>query len=170
MRSVSARASRVELRGAWTAERADLRLQPEWSDVADGYALDRAVGRLAAVADSALFDLGGLFLWIGPATGRAVGIADPDNSLRALAHVELRTGALATVTGQHRSVTVLAPDAFRASAWASAMFSVGCDSALALGPRLDRRGGLGMVCADSTGVRWTTNLQNRVSLRTARGP
>lgn len=173
----SSRTSPDALRRAWAAEREDLRLHPEWTDVADGYALDRAVPALAAVVDSALFDLGGLFLWIGPPTKRPVGIADPDNALHVLAHVELQTGSLSTVVGDHRSVTALAADAFTASAWASALFSLGCDSALALAPRLERRGGRGgrgervsVVCADSAGVRWTPELQNRVLLPAGRAP
>lgn len=165
----SSRANREALRRAWAAEREDLRLQPEWTDVADSYALDRAVPALAAVADSALFDLGGLFLWIGPPTRRAVGIRDPDNMLNVLAHVELQTGSLSTVVGEHRSITALAPDAFKASAWASALFSLGCDGALALAPRLERRG-VSVVCADSAGVRWTPELQNRVLLPTVPAP
>jgi hypothetical protein len=169
MRSVDPRGNREILRRAWIAEREDLRLQPDWYDVADGYALDRAVPALAAVADSALLDLGGLFLWIGPETKRTVGIADPDNSLDAVAHVEWRGGSLATVTGQHRSVTVLASGAFKAASWASALFSLGCGRALALAPRLERRR-ISVVCADSAGVRWTTDLQNRVVLATARAP
>jgi len=169
MRSADPRGSREILRRAWAAEREDLRLQPDWFDVADGYALDRAVPPLAAVADSALFDLGGLFLWVGPATKRIVGIADPDNSLDAVAHVEWHGGSLATVKGEHRSVTVLATGAFKAASWASALFSLGCERALALAPRLERRR-ISVVCADSAGVRWTTDLQNRVLLPAAREP
>ena len=30
--------------------------------------------------------------------------------------------------------------------------------------------GMHVICADSTGVRWATGLQNRVSLPPARGP
>lgn len=167
----ASRASPDALRRAWALERDDLRLQPEWMDVSDSYALDQAVPALAAVVDSALFDLGGLFLWIGPPTKRLVGIADPDNALNVLAHVELRSGALSTVVGEHRSVTALAPDAFKASAWASALFSLGCDRALALAPRLERRQ-VSVVCADSAGVRWTPGggLQNRVLLPVARVP
>lgn len=168
-RSIDSSAIRDALRRAWRVEREDLRLQPDWSDVADSYALDRAVAALAAVADSALFDLGGVFLWIGPPTKRAVGITDPDNALNVLAHVELQTGAISTVVGARRSVTALASDAFKASAWASALFSLGCDSAVALAPRLERRR-VSVVCADSTGLRWTPDLQNRVLLPTVRVP
>jgi hypothetical protein len=168
-RSVDSTTIREALRRAWAAEREDLRLRPQWSDVADSYVLDRAAPVLAVVVDSALFDLGGLFLWIGPATRRMVGIADPDNSLDPVAHVELRAGALSTVSGEHRSVTVLAGDAFKASSWASALFSLGCERALALAPRLERRQ-ISVVCADSAGVRWTTDLQNRVVLPAAREP
>jgi hypothetical protein len=168
-RSVDSTAIRASLRRAWAVEREDLRLRPEWSDVADSYVLDRAAPVLAQVADSALLDLGGLFLWIGPATERLVGIADPDNSLDAVAHVKLRAGAVSTVSGEHRSVTVLAGDAFKAASWASALFALGCDRVLALAPQLERRR-IGAVCADSAGVRWTTDLQNRVLLPAARAP
>lgn len=170
-RAVDSAAIRPALRRLWAAEREDLRVQPEWRDVRDSYVLDLATPALAGVADSALFDLGGLFLWIGPPTKRPVGIADPDNAVHVLAHVELQIGALSTVVGAHRSVTALAPDAFKASAWASALFSLGCDRALALAPRLERRQ-VSVVCADSAGVRWTPGggLQNRVLLPVARVP
>jgi hypothetical protein len=170
-RAVDSSTIRSAVRRAWDLEREALRLRPEWRDVADSYVLDLAVPVLQAVADSALFDLGGLFLWIGPATKRMVGIAKPDNSLETIGQVELRAGGVSTVSGrgEHRSVTVLAGDAFRAAAWASALFSLGCDKALALAPRLERRQ-LSVVCADSSGVRWTTDLQNRVLLPAARGP
>jgi len=168
-RAVDSTTIREALRRAWAAEREDLRLRPEWRDVADSYVLDRATPALATAVDSALLDLGGLFLWIGPATKRMVGIADPDNALSAVAQVELRTGALSTVSGEHRSVTVLAGGAFKASSWASALFSLGCEKALGLAPRLERRR-ISVVCADSAGVRWTTDLQNRVLLPAAREP
>lgn len=170
-RSVDASTIRAAVRRAWDVEREDLRLLPEWTDVADSYVLDLALPVLEAVADSALLDLGGLFLWIGPATKRMVGIAKPDNSLEAIGQVELRAGGVSTVSGrgEHRSVTVLAGDAFTAAAWASALFSLGCNKALALAPRLERRQ-VSVVCADSSGVRWTTDLQNRVLLPAAREP
>lgn len=158
-------------RRVWSAERGDLSLRIEWRDVADSHVLDETVPVLAAAADSALIDLGGLFLWVGPATKRPVGIANPGNALDQAAQVELHSGAISTVSGrgEHRSVTVLAPTAFKASAWASALFSLGCDSALALVPRLEGRG-ISLVCADSAGVRWSPDLQNRVSLPAARAP
>jgi hypothetical protein len=162
-------ASGAALRRAWTAEREELRLQPEWRDVRDSYALDQAIPALAAVAESALVDLGGQFHWVGPATKRVVGIADPDDALRPRAGVELHAGSLSTVTGEHRSVTVLAREAFRASAWASALFPLGCARALALAPRLERRQ-VSVVCVDSAGVRWSTDLGNRVVLPAARVP
>ena len=169
MQRLDSASSRAEMRRVWAAARGDLRLTPEWRDVLDSYALDRAIPPLVAVADSALLDLGGLFLWVGPDTKRMVGIAHPDNALDAVAHVELRAGALSTISGEHRSVTVLAGDAFTASAWASALFSLGCHAALALPPRLERRQ-VSVVCADSSGVRWTTDLQNRVLLPAAHAP
>ena len=164
--SVSARAA---VRQAWFAERGDVPLRVEWRDVADSYVLDQALPPLAAVADSALIDLGGLFVWIGPATNRLVGIANPGNALDPVAHVDLRSGAISTVSGrgERRAVTVLAPTAFQASAWSSALFSVGCDKALAQAARR----GISVVCADSAGgVRWSPDLQNRVLLPPARVP
>src|SRR2546425_7656006 len=92
--------------------------------IAPGYALDRAALALASVVDSALLDLGGQYLWVGPAarpTHRAVGIPDPDNTLRTLAVVDLQGGSVRTQSQRNasrisaRSVTVLAPDALRAN-------------------------------------------------------
>src|SRR6266702_4089593 len=141
--------------------------------LAPGYALDRAARALAGVVDSALLDLGGQYLWIGAPgrlTHRVVGIPDPDNTLRQLGAVELRDGSIRTrgernaPPGAVRSVTVLAPTALAASAWAAALFELGCDRAVTEAP------GVSVVCADSTGVRWTKELQNRVSLPAARAP
>lgn len=141
--------------------------------VAPGYALDRAAQALASVVDSALLDLGGQYLWIGPVTRpthRAVGIPDPDNTLRTLALVDLQGGSVRTASqrnaprGSARSVTVLAADGLTANVWAAALLAQGCDRALTVAQ------GMHVVCADSAGVRWATGLQNRVSLPTARGP
>ena len=127
-------------------------------DVKEGAALDRAARVLAAVVDSALFDLGGQFLWIGSrGTRRVVGIADPANSLVALATVELREGSVSTSA----SVTVLAPSGLAAEAWSRALSRVRCDSALALARRPEARR-VSLVCADSSGVRWTPDLDGRV--------
>jgi thiamine biosynthesis lipoprotein ApbE len=126
--------------------------------IAPGYALDRATLALANVVDSALLDLGGQYVWIGPPTRpthRSVGIPDPDNTLRTLAVVELRSGSVRTQSqrnaprGSARSVTVLAPDALSANAWAAAFLALGCDRALALAQ------GMHVVCVDSAGVRWS---------------
>lgn len=166
--SVSVRAA---VRQAWSRERGAVPLRVEWRDVADSYVLDQALPVLAARADSALIDLGGLFLWVGPVTKRAVGIADPGSALDPVAHVELQSGAISTVSGraERRAVTVLAPTAFRASAWASALFAQGCDKALAQAAHKDG-GGISVVCVDSAGVRWSPELQNRVVLPLARVP
>lgn len=139
--------------------------------IAAGYVLDRAALALANVVDSALLDLGGQYLWVGArATHRAVGIPDPDNTLRSLAVVDLQGGSVRTQSqrnaprGAARSVTVLAVDGLTADAWANALLAQGCDRALAPAQ------GMHVICADSAGVRWTTELQNRVSVPTARGP
>jgi len=161
-------------------------LELDFGGIAKGYALDRAALALAGVADSALLDLGGQFLWIGPtpqATSRTVGIADPDNSLRVLAAVEMRGGSVSTSSqaeppghivdprarrpaNRARSVTVLASTGMTADAWSTAFFVLGCDSALALAPRLERWR-VSVICADSAGVRWTPDLEKRVLLPTA---
>ena len=141
--------------------------------IAPGYALDRAALALANVVDSALLDLGGQYLWIGApqrATHRAVGIPDPDNTLRTLAVLDLQGGSVRTASqrnarrGAARSITVLAGDGLTANAWAAALLALGCDRALVVAR------GMHVICADSAGVRWATGLQNRVSLPPARGP
>jgi hypothetical protein len=170
-RAADSTGARAAARQAWPAERGDLPLRVEWRDVADSYVLDAALPAFATAVDSALIDLGGLFFWVGPATKRSVGIANPGNALDRAAQVELHSGAVSTVSGrgERRSVTVVAPTAYRASAWASALFSLGCDRALALAPRLAPRG-VSLVCADSAGVRWSPELQNRVFLPAAPAP
>jgi hypothetical protein len=167
-RAFDSTTARAAARNAWPAERGDLARRLEWRDVADSYVLDRAVPLLASSADSALIDLGGLFLWVGPETKRSVGIADPGSALEPVAGVELRSGAISTVSGrgERRAITVLAPTAFKAAAWSSALFALGCETALA---RAARRG-ISVVCADSTGVRWSPDLQNRVVVPLAREP
>jgi thiamine biosynthesis lipoprotein ApbE len=138
--------------------------------IAPGYALDRAALALARGVDSALLDVGGQYLWIGQATHRAVGIADPDNTLRSIATVDLRGGSVRTAAqrnaprGSVRSVTVLAPGALDANAWALVFFAWGCDRALR------EPQGLSVVCADSAGLRSTTDLRNRVSTPPAPAP
>lgn len=167
-RALDSAAVRAAVRRAWSAERGGLSPRLEWRDVVDSYMLDRAVGVLGAAADSALIDLGGLFLWVGPRTKRAVGIADPGNALDPVAQVELQSGAISTVSwrAERRAVAVLAPTAFKASAWASALFSLGCDEALARAARA----AISVVCADSAGIRWSPELQYRVALPPARVP
>jgi thiamine biosynthesis lipoprotein len=131
--------------------------------IAPGYALDRAALALANVVDSALLDLGGQYLWVGPAarpTHRAVGIPDPDNTLRTLAIVDLRGGSVRTQSqrnvprGAARSVTVLAADGLTANAWAAAFLTLGCDRALSRAAV----GGMRVICVDSAGVRWSTGV------------
>jgi thiamine biosynthesis lipoprotein ApbE len=168
--------------GTLDSLRADIRRRTGVTLVVDsfaaGYALDRAALALAGVVDSALLDVGGQYMWIGPAgrsTSRAVGIADPDNSLRSLAAVELRGGSVRTTSqspeshGRARSVTVLAPNGLTARAWSAAFLLLGCDSAL--GEAGGAAHGMSVVCADSAGVRWTTDLEKRVVVSpTARAP
>jgi thiamine biosynthesis lipoprotein ApbE len=139
-------------------------------DIQEGDALDRAALVLAGVADSALLDVGGHFLWVGPrATRRTVGIADPASSLNALATVEMQGGSVSTASRAGSdsavSVTALAPSGAAAEAWSTALLGLGCDSALALAPRL-AAWRVSLVCADSGGgrVRWTPDLEGRVQV------
>ena len=135
-------------------------------DMREGDALDRAALVLAGAADSALFDVGGQYLWVGPrATRRTVGIADPAHTLDALASIELRGGSVSTSSHAEGpvSVTVLAPSGLTADAWATALLGLGCDSSLVLAPRL-AAWHVSVVCADSVRVRWTPDLDGRVLL------
>jgi thiamine biosynthesis lipoprotein len=150
--------------------------------IAAGYALDRARLALGETIDSAVLGVGGVFLVVsnsvtGPA--RSVGVPDPLNPLSTLARLGLPHGAWAIGTtsmadaepvqdprtglaaAQARSVTTLAPDAMTAAAWSRAFFVLGCDPALAQGPRL----GVGVICVDEQ-TRWTADLDGRVVLTT----
>ena len=142
-------------------------------DIKEGAALDRAALVLVGEVDSALLDIGGQFLWVGPrATRRAVGIVDPASSMHALATVELRAGSVSTAShtgnkGNEGSVavTVLAPSGATADGWSTALLGLGCDRALALAPRV-ASARVSLVCADSGGsrVRWTADLEGRVQV------
>jgi thiamine biosynthesis lipoprotein ApbE len=158
-------------------------LPPDSELVARGAALDRALVALRDSADSAVLDLAGLYLLrIGSA--RPVGVADPENSLRSLATISVPAGTwgVSTVslveqsdppldprTGKPadraRAVTALAPTAAIAAAWSAVFYVLGCDSALALA----RRAGVRVLCADDR-IRWTADLDGRVSLPTDSAP
>jgi len=128
------------------------------ADLEEGAALDRAARLLAGVADSALFDLGGQYLWVGArGTRRTVGIADPANSLKPIASVELQGGSASTASDAEKgiSVTVLAESGVAADAWATALLRLGCAGAWALT-------GISVVCADSGRVGWSRDLEGRV--------
>lgn len=155
--SLPRRAMIGTLRAWWATVRSGTTADPDWEHVANGYALDRASRNLQGVADSALLDLSGQFLWVGPPTHRAVGIADPRSSLRTAAVVELNSGSLLTRTEERRSLTVLAPTAAAAAAWVSVLFPLGCERALSVP-------GVSVVCVDSTGARWTADLNERVGV------
>jgi thiamine biosynthesis lipoprotein ApbE len=150
-------------------------ISPDSESLVRGYALDRGGLAVAAAADSGLLDLGGQFLWIGKGrpTARRVGIHDPGNDLHTRAVVEMRDGSVTTLSrSEHgsRTVTVLAPDAITAGAWASALLPLGCDSALALIGRPDLAElHVSVICADSAGVRWTADLEKRVQLPRSAG-
>ena len=132
------------------------------ADLVEGEALDHAARRLAGVADSVLLDLGGQYLWVGAqgaggGTRRTVGIADPANSLKPIASVELLSGSVSTASDAEKgiSVTVLAPSGVAADAWATALLKLGCRGAWELT-------GVSVVCADSGRVGWSRNLEGRV--------
>lgn len=142
-----------------------------------GYALDRALLALRGAVDSAVISSGGLYLIAADWSGaRVVGIVDPDNTLEPLARltvppgtwavsmtsvaeardelIDPRTGKPAART---RVVAAMAPAAADAAGWSTAFYVVGCDSALALAPRVRTS----VVCADGS-VRWTPDLEGRV--------
>jgi thiamine biosynthesis lipoprotein ApbE len=148
-----------------------------------GYALDRALVALRGAADSAVLSSGGQYLihadWSG---ARVIGIVDPDNTQRPLARLTIPAGTWAVSmisvaevrdelldprTGKPavrtRVVAVMAPDAADAGGWSTAFYVVGCDSALALAPRVRTS----VICADG-GVRWTPDLEGRVTKDTMR--
>lgn len=142
-----------------------------------GYALDRAMAALHGAADSAVISSGGQYLihadWSG---ARVVGIVDPDHTLQPLARLTVppgtwavsmmsvaeardelldpRTGKPATRT---RVVAAMAPNAADAGGWSMAFYVVGCDSALALAPRVHTS----VICVDDA-VRWSADLEGRV--------
>lgn len=162
----------------------------DFTALARGYALDRALLPLTGVADSAVLDFGGQYLVRslapveGQRSGRRVGVVDPDNSLASVATIELGPGTWSVSTmsaveqageivdprsGQPatrvRAVTTVAHDGLTAGVWSAAFYVLGCDSALALAPSI---GGMGVVCADRR-VRWTPNLDGRVLVTTDSG-
>lgn len=151
----------------------------EFGEFGRGYALDRALAALHGAADSAVISSGGQYLiWADWSGARVLGIVDPDNTLDPLARVTIpagtwavsmlsvaeardelidpRTGKAATRT---RVVAAMAPSAADAGGWSAAFYVVGCDSALALAPRVHAS----VVCVDD-GVRWSVDLEGRVTL------
>ena len=154
-------------------------LHLDLGEVGRGYALDRALAALHGVADSAVISSGGEYLihsdWSG---ARVVGIVDPNHTLAPLATLTIpagtwavstmsvaeagdelldpRTGKPATRT---RVVAAIAPNAAAAGGWSLAFYVVGCDSALALAPRVHTS----VVCVDD-GVRWSPDLDGRITL------
>ncbi len=162
----------------------------DFGGIVEGYALDRALLALGAIADSALLNLGGQYLIRTPPRttsaprvggGRQVGIPDPDNTLRAIALIEIPPGTWSvrtlspvdqpgpimdprtgTPAVRARSVTTVARDGMTAIAWSNAFFVLGCDSALALAPQLGETP-VGVLCIDGR-VRWSADLDGRVVL------
>jgi thiamine biosynthesis lipoprotein len=146
-------------------------LKADSSGTLTGFALDQAGLVLSSVADSALLDWNGHFLWIsggGHDTRRMVGIADPRHSLNTVAAVEMQSGSVRTAADRAaaRSLTVLAASGAAAGAWAHPLWALGCDRALSPGAVPS---GVSVVCADSAGVGWTADLEGRVVLPTAPG-
>jgi thiamine biosynthesis lipoprotein len=158
----------------------------DFGGIAEGYALDRALLALRAVADSVLLNLGGQYLIMttaattdAPRAGRRVGVPDPDNTLRVSALIEIPPGTWSVRTlspvdqpapimdprsrkpaMRARSVTTVARDGMTAVVWSSAFFVLGCDSALALAPQLGQPA-VGVLCIDDR-VRWSADLEGRV--------
>jgi len=126
-----------------------------------GYAPTVARGIVLATASTGAAAIGETS--IGPATRRTVGIPDPANSLRLRAAVEWRSGSISTsARGPGPSPCSPLTDSRRGVV--GALVALSCDSVLVLGREMS------VVCADSARVRWTTSLQNRVSLPVARAP
>ena len=153
-------------------------LHLELGEFGRGFALDHALVALRGAADSAVISSGGQFLihadWSG---ARVIGIVDPDNTQRPLARLTIPAGtwAVSTIsvaevrdelldprTGKPavrtRVVAAMAPDAADAGGWSTAFYVVGCDTALAVAPRVRTS----VICADG-GVRWTPDLDGRVT-------
>jgi len=154
-------------------------LHLDLGEVGRGYALDRALAALHGVADSAVISSGGQYLihsdWSG---ARVVGIVDPNQTLVPRARLTIpagtwavstmsvaeagdelldpRTGKPATRT---RVVAAMGPSAAAAGGWSVAFYVVGCDSALALAPRVHTS----VVCVDDD-VRWSSDLEGRIML------
>ena len=148
-----------------------------------GYALDRALAALHGAADSAVISSGGQYLihsdWSG---ARVVGIVDPNHTLAPQTRLlvpagtwavstmsvaetqdevlDPRTGKPATRT---RVVAAMAPSAADAGGWSAAFYVIGCDSALALAPRVHTS----VVCVDDD-VHWSSDLDGRVRLDSLR--
>ena len=180
-------ADRARARSLFDSLRGGVGLQrgvrPEEDRLARGYALDVALRALVGVSDSAILTYGAQYLLQSAAStpGRTVGVPDPDNGLQSLAWVRVLPGTWSVSTTQStpddpildprngkpaltaRSVTVVAPVATQASGWATVWFVLGCDSALAMAPRLDRTG---VLCQDNR-VRWSPDLDGRVTLSAA---
>jgi thiamine biosynthesis lipoprotein len=181
---------------AFDSLRGRVRLAPglalDFGGIAKGYALDRAALALAGVADSAILDFGGQYLFLRGTgdggrekgkTSREVGIADPNNAFRAIALLTLpdtpsvisvSTSSQAEQPGHirdprtghaaagARSATAVAASGMAADAWSTAFFVLGCERALALA----RRVGVGLVCVGTDGlVRWSPDLDGRVAVR-----
>jgi thiamine biosynthesis lipoprotein ApbE len=154
-------------------------LHIELGEFGRGYALDRALVALRGAADSTVISSGGQFLihadWSG---ARVIGIVDPDNTQQPLARLTIPAGTWAVSTMsvaeardelldprtgkpavRTRVVATMAPDAADAGGWSMAFYVVGCDSALALAPRVRTS----VICVDD-GVRWSSDLEGRVML------
>jgi thiamine biosynthesis lipoprotein len=154
-------------------------LHLDLGELGRGYALDRALAALHGAADSVVISSGGQYLihsdWSG---ARVVGIVDPAHALTPRATLTIppgtwavssmsvaeagdelldpRTGKPATRT---RVLAAMASSAAAAGGWSAAFYVVGCDSALALAPRVHTS----VVCVDD-GVRWSADLDGRVTL------
>jgi thiamine biosynthesis lipoprotein len=151
-----------------TAARLDALAGIEEGAWGKGYALDRAVERLAGSGVSALLDLGGHVLGRGrDGAGRwwAVGIADPRRRNREVVTLEIADASVSTSGNSERSrvvagkrighlldprtgepaadfgsVTVVSPSALDADILSTAFFVLGPEAGLALAERLRRDG------------------------------
>lgn len=166
--------------------------------IAKGHAVDRAVAALRAHGiDDALVDVSGNMIGLGSPAGRdhwTVGVRDPDTEDQWFATLALADDAIATsgnyeqfvdVNGQRYghvldprtgwpvddlvSVTVVAPTAVEADAWATALLVLGCEDARhLLADRPDLAGVLVQSAEDGTHQVWVeSSLRDRFGSVTA---
>lgn len=182
----------LELAGD-SAVRRDGRLQVEEGGFGKGAGLDAAVAALEhTAATRATVDLGGQLVLFGElARPVTIGVADPDDREREVAHVSIDGGSIATSGNSERaievdgkrhshlldprtgrpcddfgSLTVWAPDALTADALSTALYVMGPDRALAWAERNEGVEVLALVrSSDGIDVRATSGWAPTIEAR-----